>query len=64
MVHGLHIAESNRGFDANLRARDERWGVRELDRVIEIAAAHGLTHAETVTMPANNLSVVFHRQGA
>ncbi|MDY7021587.1 MAG: DUF938 domain-containing protein, partial [Cyanobacteriota bacterium] len=37
------------------------WGVRDLEEVIEVAQTHALQHIETVSMPANNLSVVFQR---
>ena len=61
MEKGRHTAPSNAAFDADLRARDPRWGVRDLDAVTELAERHGLAHAETVAMPANNRSVIFHR---
>ena len=51
-------APSNREFDRALRGRDPRWGVRELRDVEAEAAACGFALAETVAMPANNLSVV------
>jgi hypothetical protein len=63
MEHGAHTSESNRAFDADLRARNRRWGVRNLDDVIALAAEHGIAYAETVRMPANNLSVIFRRGG-
>ena len=45
-----------------LFARTERpWGIRDLGDVTALAARHGLTLAETVPMPANNLSVIFRR---
>src|ERR1700761_1326287 len=56
---GAHTAESNRRFDLDLQLRDPSWGVRNLEDVIALAAEHGLHHTETVTMPANNRSVVF-----
>lgn len=59
MEAGRHTAPSNAAFDANLRARDPRWGVRDLDKVAALAARHRLALAETVAMPANNRSVVF-----
>lgn len=55
---GAHTAPSNAAFDDTLRAQDPRWGVRDLETVVATAAAAGLRHAETVEMPANNLSVV------
>jgi SAM-dependent methyltransferase len=63
MEDGRHTAPSNAAFDADLRARDASWGVRNLGAVIALAADHGLRHAETVVMPANNRCVVFRRSG-
>ena len=54
-------APSNREFDASLRARDSRWGVRELRDVEREAASHGLSLVEIVGMPANNAIVVLRR---
>ena len=59
---GRHTAPSNEAFDADLRRRDPRWGVRDLDEVITLAARHKLDFAERVAMPANNLSMVFRRR--
>ena len=58
-VGGAHTAPSNEAFDASLRSRDARWGVRDLETVIAEAEKRGFTHRETVGMPANNLMVVF-----
>ena len=62
MLGGRHTAPSNAAFDRGLRAQDERWGVRDLDAVIECARASGLEFERIVEMPANNLSVIFRRQ--
>jgi SAM-dependent methyltransferase len=56
---GRHTAPSNAAFDADLRARDPEWGVRDLDMVTALAAEHGFALRRRVAMPANNLSVVF-----
>ncbi len=58
---GQHTAPSNAEFDTMLRQRDSRWGVRDLEDLIALARNHGLSHERTITMPANNLSVVFTR---
>jgi SAM-dependent methyltransferase len=60
-VDDAHTAESNAAFDASLRARDPAWGVRDLATVAHAAAAHGLMQQEVVSMPANNLSVIFRK---
>ncbi|WP_448570304.1 DUF938 domain-containing protein [Trichothermofontia sp.] len=61
MQGGRHTAPSNAEFDANLRARNRDWGVRDLDAVTAMAATHQFSLRQTVPMPANNLSVIFER---
>lgn len=61
-IGGQHTAPSNEAFDADLRARDPRWGVRNLDDVVARADALGLAFEERVAMPANNVSVVLRRR--
>ncbi len=53
-------AESNEAFDASLKMRDPRWGLRDLDEVV--AAAEGFWLDRVVEMPANNLSVILRRR--
>jgi hypothetical protein len=59
MRGGTHTAASNAAFDADLKTRDPRWGVRDVDSLIGEAAPYGLELREVVKMPANNLSLVF-----
>lgn len=58
---GAHTAPSNQAFDDSLRARDPRWGVRDLGDVAAQAADAGFGAPTTIQMPANNLSVLFTR---
>lgn len=58
---GKRTAASNEKFDDWLRAEDPDWGVRDLEEVVDAAAAQGFGHDEVVEMPANNLSVIFRR---
>ncbi len=53
--------QSNLDFDASLKRRNPEWGLRELDEVTRVAAAHGLQRQQVVRMPANNLTLVFSR---
>jgi hypothetical protein len=59
MLGGTHTAASNAAFDADLKRRDPRWGVRDVDDLLGQAAPHGLDLREVVAMPVNNLSLVF-----
>ncbi len=58
---GFETAPSNEAFDASLRARDARWGLRTLEQVRENAQLQGLQLESVTEMPANNLSIVFRK---
>jgi SAM-dependent methyltransferase len=58
---GGTAVESNLNFDRMLKSRDSRWGVRDLEDVIEAANKEGLTLDSYIEMPANNLSVLFRK---
>lgn len=58
---GVHTAASNAAFDADLRARNPAWGIRDLDEITALAGRHGIDGPERIAMPANNLSLVFRR---
>ena len=38
---GEHTSPSNAAFDQQLKAQDARWGVRDLEAVIDVAKARG-----------------------
>ncbi|MBN3855626.1 MULTISPECIES: DUF938 domain-containing protein [unclassified Paraburkholderia] len=61
---GAHTAPSNEAFDADLRARDPAWGVRDLEAVDALARAEGFVCEAVVPMPANNFTVVFRKRNA
>ena len=56
---GVATAPSNLAFDADLRSRDPRWGLRRLEDVV--AAADGYAVASVENMPAHNLCIVLTR---
>ena len=58
------LVASNVEFDAWLKTRDPSWGIRRLADVLAQARDAGLRLRERVAMPANNLMLVFHREGA
>ena len=61
MQGGRHTSASNESFDRLLRSHDPAWGVRDLDSVAASAGHAGLRLERSITMPANNLSVLFRR---
>ena len=58
---GVHTARSNEAFDASLKSRDPRWGVRDIDEVAAVANTYGIELEEIVAMPANNFTLVWRR---
>ena len=59
----VKTAAGNLDFDADLRARNPAWGIRHLNDVRRVAGESGLTLERVEEMPANNLTLVFRRQG-
>ncbi len=55
---GDFISEGNVSFNESLRARDPRWGIRDLDDMTVAAADHGFAIDDIIPMPANNFSLV------
>lgn len=61
-VDDAFTSESNADFDASLRARNDAWGIRDLETVVATARENGFSEPEVRDMPANNLSLSFRRQ--
>lgn len=60
--NGKHTSTSNEVFDANLRAQNPLWGVRDMEEVISTASQFDFEIHQIEAMPANNFSLVFfHR---
>lgn len=61
MEQGRHTSESNAGFDADLRARGQGMGVRDLAWLLQVAALAGFELETVEPMPANNRVLVWRR---
>ncbi len=58
---GDYTSESNRQFDAWLKARDAASGIRDFEAVDALARDAGLRLVEDVAMPANNRCLVWRK---
>jgi hypothetical protein len=58
-IDGRHRAQSNEDFDLWLQRQNAAWGIRDVADVTDLATRHGLALVEIVSMPANNMSVIF-----
>lgn len=55
----IETVASNLAFDADLKSRDPRWGLRRVEDFEAAARARGLILVESRQMPANNLMLLF-----
>lgn len=55
----IQTAPSNLDFDAGLKARDPRWGLRRVEDFTATAEQEGFAFIEWRQMPANNLMLLF-----
>lgn len=58
---GVATAPSNLAFDADLKARDPRWGLRMVETFAAEAVLRGFALVDRRAMPANNLMLRFDR---
>lgn len=58
----VETAPSNVAFDLSLKQRNPEWGLRLLEDVAALAEQNGLAFAERLSMPANNLMLVFRKR--
>lgn len=60
-VEGQPLEPSNQAFDTSLKARDPRWGIRDIRTFADEARRRGLRLVEERAMPANNRMLLFKR---
>ena len=58
---GCYTSDSNAQFDRWLRQRDPASGIRDIEAVLALAEAQGLTLISDHEMPANNRLLVWQR---
>lgn len=57
----VETAPTNLAFDESLKARDPRWGIRDLAEIDDLTAQNGFARSARYGMPANNLVLVYRR---
>lgn len=63
LKQGIGTAQSNIAFDADLKRRNPDWGLRKVEDFAQAAAKKRLSFDEWRPMPANNLMLLFRRNG-
>lgn len=62
-VPGEPLARSNHDFEVQLKARDPRFGIRDVATFAAAAREAGFSLAQQRAMPANNRILLFRRAG-
>lgn len=58
---GQFTSASNHAFDLSLKSRDPAMGIRDVEKIIELAGAQGFDLHQDLTMPANNRLLWFEK---
>ncbi|XP_037968754.2 UPF0585 protein CG18661 [Plutella xylostella] len=58
---GIITPESNIEFNASLKARDPRWGIRDINDLVQLGEQNNLSLMDTVEMPANNKTLIWKK---
>lgn len=61
---GNYTSDSNARFDAWLKNRDPKSGIRDFEAINQLAELQGLSLRKDVAMPANNRTLVWQRNYA
>jgi hypothetical protein len=61
-VDGKFTSEGNEKFDAWLKEKNELFGVRNYEDVVEEAKKNDLEFVEKISMPSNNFILVFRKK--
>lgn len=57
--YDVPLAEGNAAFDAALRQQNPEWGLRFVEEIAKEARDVGLMLDQIISMPSNNLSLIF-----
>lgn len=60
-IDNRYTSQSNAHFDASLRARDSRMGIRDMAMIKSLASLHDMPLELKLAMPANNFVLVFKK---
>ena len=60
-LDGSFTSDSNRRFDASLKAQDPEMGIRDLEQLDELATGYGMRPLRRYAMPSNNMISVWER---
>ena len=60
-IGNKHISQTNYLFDNSLKIQNDCWGIRNLEEVSNEAKKAGFSQEDTISMPANNFSIIYRK---
>ena len=60
-IGNKHISKSNYFFDNSIRAKNDLWGIRNIEEVSEEAKKNSFCQKNIIRMPANNFSLIYRK---
>ena len=60
-IGNKHISKSNYFFDNSIRAKNDLWGIRNIEEVSEEAKKNSFSKKNIIRMPANNFSLIYRK---
>ena len=60
-IGNKHTSQSNYFFDNSLKMQNDLWGSRNIEEVNEEAKKNGFFQESIISMPANNLSIIYKK---
>ena len=60
-IGNKHISKSNYFFDNSIRAKNDLWGIRNLEEVSYEGKKNGFFQENMISMPANNLLIIYRK---
>ena len=55
------MIKTNYVFDSSIRAKNDLWGIRNLEEVSYEAKNNGFCQENIIRMPANNFSLIYKK---
>ena len=60
-IGNKHISQSNYFFDNSIKAKNDLWGIRNIEEVSAEAKKNEFCQENIIRMPANNLSIIYKK---
>ena len=60
-IGNKNTSQSNYFFDNSLKMQNDHWGIRDLDEVSKEGRKNGFFQEDAISMPSNNLSIIYRK---